>query len=124
MFYITTLVMQTVEARLQDYPVAISITYFNNLDGYTIVPQSANLSSTCPLDLTLWHARCSHLNFDAVKSMHSKHLVTGMEIRSKTPPDPVCEPCILGKQRCHNIPKTATRCTSLLALVHTDLKGP
>src|SRR6266487_2437815 len=94
------------------------------LNGYTIVPQSANISSTCPLDLTLWHRRCSHLNFDALKSMHSRHLVTGMEIRSKTPPDPICEPCILGKQRRHNIPQTATRRTSLLGLVHTDLKGP
>jgi len=94
------------------------------LDGHTHIPQSANLSSTCPLDLTLWHRRCSHLNFDDLKSMHSKHLVTGMEIRSKTSPDPICEPCILGKQHRHNIPKTATRRTSLLGLVHTDLKGP
>jgi hypothetical protein len=94
------------------------------LDGHTIIPQHANLASTCPLDLTLWHRRCSHLNFDDLKRMRNENLVTGMVIRSQTPPDPICEPCIFGKQRRHNIPKTATRRTSLLALVHTDLKGP
>jgi transposase InsO family protein len=94
------------------------------LNGHTIVPHFANLSSTLPLNLTLWHNRCSHVNFDALKRMHSQHLVTGMEIRSKASPDPVCEPCILGKQHRHNIPKTATRRTLLLELVHTDLKGP
>jgi len=94
------------------------------LNGRTIIPQSANSASTCPLDLTLWHRRCSHLNFDDVKRMHNRNLVTGMKMNSQTPPDPICEPCILGKQRRHNIPKTATRRTSLLALVHTDLKGP
>jgi hypothetical protein len=56
--------------------------------------------------------------------MHSKKHVTGMKLVSKTPPDPICEPCIFGKQHRHNIPKTATRRNSILALVHTDLKGP
>ena len=89
-----------------------------------MIPHSANVASTCPLDLTLWHRRCSHLNFADLKHMHDKNLVTGMDLRSKTPPDPICESCIFGKQRRHNIPKTATRRTSTLALVHTDLKGP
>jgi GAG-pre-integrase domain/Integrase core domain len=83
-----------------------------------------NAASTLPLDLTLWHRRCSHVNFDDLRSMHSKGMVIGMDIHSKAPPDPICEPCILGKQHRNNIPKTATRRTSLLALVHTDLKGP
>src|SRR5579859_1426480 len=94
------------------------------LDGETVIPHSANVASTCPLDLTLWHRRCSHINFADLKHMHDKNLVTGMDLRSKTPPDPICESCIFGKQRRHNIPKTATRRTSTLALVHTDLKGP
>jgi len=62
------------------------------LNGHTIIPQSANASSTLPLDLTLWHHRCSHLNFDDLKRMHSKSLVTGMEIRSKDAPEAICEP--------------------------------
>ena len=82
------------------------------LDSHVIVPQQAELSlsaSTCPLDLTLWHRRCSHLNFVDLKHMHSHKRVSGMVLKSKSPPDPICEPCILGKQRRHNIPKTATR---------------
>jgi hypothetical protein len=59
-----------------------------------------------------------------LKHMYQHNLVTGMKIQSHASPDPICEPCILGKQKCHNIPKTASRKTSLLALVHTDLKGP
>jgi hypothetical protein len=94
------------------------------LNGHVIVPQTAALASTCPLDLTLWHKRCSHLNFDDLKHMHRHNTVTGMLLRSKTPRDPICEPCIFGKQRRHNVPKAATRRTSTLALIHTDVKGP
>src|SRR5271156_4607481 len=95
-----------------------------HLNGHTIIPQSANLASTRPLDLNLWHCRLSHLNYDDVRHMHQHDRVTGMVIRSTAPPDPICEPCIFGKQHRHNIPKTATRKSSVLALVHTDLKGP
>ena len=56
--------------------------------------------------------------------MHSRNLVTGMDIKAKTTPDPICEPCILGKQHRHDIPKTANRRDALLDLVHMDLKGP
>ena len=94
------------------------------LNGHTIVPQSANHASTCPLDLTLWHRRCSHLNFDDLRQMQNHNLVIGMTLDSKTPPDPICEPCIMGKQHRHNIPKTATRHNTLLSLIHNDLKGP
>lgn len=86
--------------------------------------QSANRASTLPLDLSLWHRRCSHLNHSDVRLMQEKKLVTGMPITALSKPDPICEPCIAGKQRRHNIPQTATRRTTPLALVHTDLKGP
>src|SRR5215510_8270785 len=56
--------------------------------------------------------------------MHTHNLVKGMVIKSTSPPDPICETCILGKQKWHNIPKTSTRQARLLALIHTDLKGP
>src|SRR3984957_2777836 len=97
------------------------------LDDQVIVPKqakSARFTSTCPLELTLWHRRCSHINFEDLKHMHSHNLVSGIVIRSASPPDPICEPCILGKQYHHYIPNTATHRTSLLSLVHSDLKGP
>ena len=108
----------------------ITQTNVGYLDGHVLVPQQAQTASialytsTCPLDLTLWHRRCSHLNFADLKYMHLHNKVKGMVIKSKTAPDPICDPCIMGKQRHHNIPKTATRRTSNLALTHTDLKGP
>ena len=109
-----------------DFTATVSNNNVGYLDGLVMVPapQAAQFASTCPLDLTLWHRRCSHLNFADLKHMHTHNLVKGMVIKSDSPPDPICEPCILGKQKRHNIPKTATRRTRLLALIHTDLKGP
>jgi hypothetical protein len=75
------------------------------LDGHAITPsQQANCVSTLPADLTLWHRHCSHLNHADISKMRSQKLVTGMVVERSTPPDPVCEFCILGKQRRHNIP--------------------
>jgi hypothetical protein len=56
--------------------------------------------------------------------MHKNQLVKGMVIKSQSAPDPICEPCIFGKQHRHDIPKTATRKKAILDLIHTDLKGP
>ena len=48
-----------------------------------------------------------------------------MKIDRRTPPDPICEPCIQGKQRRHNIPRgPVTHRTRALALVHSDVHGP
>jgi hypothetical protein len=96
------------------------------LNGHTITPQSVNLAcgSTRPLDLSLWHNCFSHLNYHDLKAMHRHNKVKGLVIKSNINPDPICETCILGKQRRHNIPKTASCKSSLLALIHTDLKGP
>jgi hypothetical protein len=97
------------------------------LDGCIIVPQSqsAHLVSICPLDYTLWHRRCSHMNFGDLEHMYKNKLVMGMMIKSQSiPPDPICEPCIFEKQHRHNIPKTASHKSHILDLVHKDLKGP
>lgn len=78
------------------------------LDGSVAVPeqvQSANGVSTLPSSHSLWHRRFSHLNYDDVRLVVKNKLVTGMKIQSSETPDPICEPCILGKQRRHNIPR-------------------
>ena len=96
-----------------------------HLDGVTI-PKSefAGRISTCPLDLTLWHRRFSHLNHGDIKKLYSKTLVTGMSIDSEEKPDPICEPCLAGKQH-RDINKVATnRASQPLELIHTDLHGP
>ena len=71
--------------------------------GYLLgqtVSQTKNASSastTFDLDLALWHQRCSHVNLDDLRMAHSKELVSGLTIRSKRTPDPICEPCLAGK---------------------------
>ena len=87
--------------------------------------QFAGAVSTCPLDWSLWHRRFAHLNHDNVKKLHSQQLVNGMVLKSTTLPDPVCEPCIAGKQHRSNVSRLAThRSSELLQLVHSDMHGP
>lgn len=49
----------------------------------------------------------------------------GLEDFTSSSPDPICEPCLHGKQHRHNILRTSTpRSRCILAYIHTDLKGP
>jgi len=96
------------------------------LNGHAISfnMHEARQATTLPLDLSLWHRRCSHVNYDDLRRMHRNKLTNGLTMESNAAPDPICEPCIAGKQHRHNIPRTATRRNKPLALIHTDLKGP
>ncbi|PIL25069.1 hypothetical protein GSI_12958 [Ganoderma sinense ZZ0214-1] len=95
------------------------------LRGHTISqPKSAlSASTTCDDDLSLWHQRCGHVNFDDLCSVVCKKLVNGLTIRSKRAPSAICEPCLAGKLNRHPIPRFASRKFVQIALVHTDLKG-
>jgi hypothetical protein len=53
--------------------------------------ESAQITSTLPLNYELWHRRFAHVNHDDVKKLISQNLVTGLKLDSK--PDPICEPC-------------------------------
>jgi len=90
------------------------------LNGSTIdISESANLSSTLPLDL--WHKRLAHHNYDDIKMMIPKNLVDGLVLESKTKPDPICEPCLAGKMHANPFPSSNSRATELLELVHSDV---
>jgi hypothetical protein len=87
------------------------------LDGITeTVSESANLISTLPLDLYLWHRRLGHIHYQAVKRMMREDLVTGMKITVNFDPDPICEPCLAGKMHANPFSRP-------LELVHSDLHG-
>jgi hypothetical protein len=76
------------------------------LDGVTEpISEFANISSTIPLDLNLWHCRFAHHNYVVVKEMIREGMVTGLVLDSKQQPDPICEPCLAGKMHSnpHNI---------------------
>ena len=95
------------------------------LDGITLPAclESANLASTLPLDLSLWHRGFGHYNYDNVKQLHSKNMVTDMTITTKSMPDPICEPCLAGKMHANLFPTSNSRATYPLDLVHMDFKG-
>jgi hypothetical protein len=52
--------------------------------------ESAHLMSTLPLNLSLWHRRLTHHDYNSVKHMITRQLVTCIDIKSKQPPDPIC----------------------------------
>ena len=85
----------------------------------------AGATSTCELDYALWHRRFAHLNHEDVRKLHSRELVKGLVLKSKTLPDPICEPCIAGKQHRSNVSRHALhRSDEPLQLVHSDVHGP
>ena len=98
------------------------------LDGYPVpVTEYAGLAhhTASPLNLSLWHRRFAHLNIGDIQEIIKKKMVTGIQISDTTPPDPICEPCLAGKQHRGPIPKVAQhRATKPLELIHSDLHGP
>jgi hypothetical protein len=89
------------------------------------VEQQAQPASTCALNLTLWHRRLGHVNMDYVWQMAKENSVLGFRIDSDVLPDPICKPCISGKQHRPPIPHTAHhRASEALDLVHMDVHGP
>ena len=92
------------------------------LDGYTIDNlEKVHLVSTLPLDLSLWHKRLGHHNYDDIKRMISKNLVDGIVLDSETKPDPICEPCLAGKMHANPFPLSQNRAKELLELIHSDV---
>ncbi|KAJ3805195.1 hypothetical protein F5876DRAFT_15223, partial [Lentinula aff. lateritia] len=65
------------------------------LNGHSLVHPplahyaTAMVSSTCPLDLSLWYRRLGHIDHDTIRAMHQKKLVHGLVITSLTKPDPI-----------------------------------
>src|SRR5215469_12690134 len=97
------------------------------LDGITLpMTEYADLASTstCPMDTSLWHRRFGHLNIADVKQLISRNLVLGMDVNAKHAFDPICEPCLNGKQTRHINKVATTHHSEPLALIHSDVHGP
>jgi gag-polypeptide of LTR copia-type/Integrase core domain/GAG-pre-integrase domain len=92
------------------------------LNGTTLSStEQVNMSSTLPLDLSLWHKRLCHHNHGDIRVLLKDNLVDGMVIDSAAKPDPICEPCLAGKMHANPFTSSNTRATELLGLVHSDL---
>ena len=79
-------------------------------------------------NLSTWHRRLGHANFQAVLTMARKGMITGMPSSSHDK-SPKCDSCILGKQTRTPIPKVREigeghRATRRLEKVWVDLTGP
>ena len=107
------------------FTASVKPTFAAFLDGQ-VVPMThfAGATSTCSMDFTLWHRRFAHLNHPDVRKVYNESLVKGMVLKSKLLPDPICEPCIAGKQHRSNVSKhSSSRSTELLQLIHSDVHG-
>ena len=84
------------------------------LNGSTMnVNETAHLTmSTLPADLSLWHRRLSHHNYDGIKKLMKDELVKGLKLDSSSKPDPICEPCLAGKMHANPFPSSDTRAQS------------
>ena len=91
----------------------------------TMVIANSSSTSTCLMDLSLWHQHCGHLSADNICQMIKDKLVTGVKCVGMTGLDPICEPCISGKLHHHNVPKGPhIPLPTKLARIYSDLKGP
>ena len=64
------------------------------------------------------------MNYKALQKVIHKDLVDGLIIKSNKQPDPICEPCLAGKQHRGPIPKSAYHAYQSLELIHSDVHGP
>ncbi|EUC57664.1 Copia-like polyprotein/retrotransposon, partial [Rhizoctonia solani AG-3 Rhs1AP] len=83
-----------------------------------------NAHTIARADLTTWHRRLGHINYDYVLEMVRKGAVEGMDIVGSRSPPSRCEPCIKGKQTRAPFPDSQNRASELLELMFSDLHGP
>ncbi|KAK4385581.1 Retrovirus-related Pol polyprotein from transposon TNT 1-94 [Sesamum angolense] len=71
----------------------------------------------------LWHRRLGHFNFQGLKILHQKKMMTDLpQIQAV---EGACEDCLQGKQHKKPFPSgTSWRAKAVLELIHTDVCGP
>ncbi|KAL0331212.1 UNVERIFIED_CONTAM: Retrovirus-related Pol polyprotein from transposon TNT 1-94 [Sesamum angustifolium] len=71
----------------------------------------------------LWHRRLGHFNFQGLKILHQKKMMTDLpQIQAV---EGACEACLQGKQHKKPFPsETSWRAKAVLELIHTDVCGP
>jgi transposase InsO family protein len=94
------------------------------LDGRVVPREQANAASTCTFDRELWHRRLAHFHFEGLETLIREGLVEDLRIDNNSKPDPICVPCLSGKQHraVHTTP--TTRSDTLLHRISADLHGP
>ncbi|KAK4402482.1 Retrovirus-related Pol polyprotein from transposon TNT 1-94 [Sesamum angolense] len=71
----------------------------------------------------LWHRRLGHFNFQGLKILHQKKMMTDLPQIQVV--EGACEACLQGKQHKKPFPSgTSWRAKAVLELIHTDVCGP
>lgn len=72
-----------------------------------------------------WHNRLAHPGKEA--TLRTQRMVDGMHITEASPRkalEPLCEPCVFGKQTRGPFPTSQTKTTAAMDLIHLDICGP
>jgi hypothetical protein len=94
------------------------------LNGRTLTAERALAASMCPLNHTLWHCCLGHFHFAGIDKIIHNSLVEDLELESNNWPDPICVPCISGKQT-HAVHTTPMPCAKhVLDRIFMDLHSP
>lgn len=94
------------------------------LNGRVLQPERAYTASTCTLNRELWHRRFGHLHHQGLETLIRDGLVEDLCLDNNAHPDPICIPCISGKQHRATHTTPSTRSNILLYRVSADLHGP
>ena len=88
---------------------------------------SANAALTSDEDITLWHRRLGHANYQLIRAMAKRNAVNGLDITGQDGINVTsCIACTQGKQHRAHVSKTShvEPSTELLHIVHSDVCGP
>lgn len=88
-------------------------------------PYFAYVVSTAPLDV--WHERLGHIGHDAIRTLKSHDIVSGLEYTDSHEYGHFCSGCAQGKQHAapiyHDGP-TTVKASRPLQIIHSDVVGP
>src|SRR5712691_12013027 len=93
------------------------------LNGNT-VPQAEIASPAQDTGYELWHRRFGHISPTRLKALVEHGMVSNLSLPSVPASLPVCPACMDGKQTRDPFPQVASRRSTPLELVHSDLHGP
>lgn len=85
----------------------------------------ANAAAVTELPIQEWHLRFGHLGNTYLRKLIEKKMVEGLTVDKNTLGAPAhCRSCAIGKMARQPFPKSKSRATRPLELVHSDLAGP
>ena len=76
------------------------------------------------VDIDIWHKRIGHVNYQRLKLIQSKGIVTRLPNFKVDGMHKICEACQFGKQSRGAFPHYKNISKNILEVVHLDVQGP